>query len=100
MKVASSTTICAAPPSTGAVADLSTRARRCSAAALRSSRIAVAASLASRTCSGSFAPGGTLSSARAARMPLTRRISQSISGPASGSSARASGIGHLARISG
>ncbi len=53
-------------------------------------------SSASRTWSGSFAPGGTLSSARAARMPLTSRISQSISGPASGSSARASGIGHFA----
>ena len=46
------------------------------------------------------APDGTFSSERAARMPLTSRISQSISGPASGSSARASGIGHLARISG
>ena len=57
--------------------------------------------LASRTCKSAAArPGGTFSSARAARMPLTSRISQSISGPASGSSARASGIGHLARISG
>ena len=54
---------------------------------------------ASRTCSGSRAPGGTLSSARAARISLTRRISQSISFAATGSSARASAIGQRATIS-
>src|SRR5579859_4928828 len=96
-KVASSTTIRAAAPVGASPSAPSTRARRAIAGCCRSRR-ALVASPASRTWSGSRTPGGTLSSARAARTSLTSRISQSISLAASGSSAFASAIGHWPTI--